>query len=163
MEVKEIHRVNDARIDELEAAMIQGELIDCKVDHLFSPGLYTRTIFMPAGALITSRVHNTTHPILISQGLAFVSIDGGEWEAIQAPYLSVTKPGTRRILYIEDDCIWSTFHPLPYITGDENDFDETDKNDFVKRIEDDILYPYENKILGTLKNNKIVKTLNDGK
>ncbi len=83
--------------------------LDAPLRHIFTPGLYTREIFMPKGSLIVSRIHNTTHTFVVSKGHAAVLVDGVV-EHIKAPYTGITKPGTRRVLFIHEDCIWTTFH-----------------------------------------------------
>ena len=111
---------------------------------------------MPAGALITSTIHKTTHPFVISQCAIKVSIDAENSELLEAPYYGVTKPGTRRVLLSVEDCIWSTFHPLPWITGEEVDLSEEEKMKVVERVEHEILHPHFNKMLGgEVKNNNI--------
>ena len=84
------------------------------VQHHFTEGLYTRQIFMPAGQLIVSKIHNTQHPFVVSKGAATVWTVGREdYQLIEAPYMGITEPGTRRILFIHQDMIWTTFHPDP--------------------------------------------------
>lgn len=83
------------------------------LNHLFTPGLYTREIFMPKGTLLTSRVHLFEHPFVVSAGVVSVWTDDTGWVTLRAPYTGITKPGTRRVLFIHEDCIWSTFHLNP--------------------------------------------------
>ena len=78
--------------------------------HIFTPGLYTRTILMRAGMIVTSRIHRTEHPFVVSQGHCLVYDDRNGPVSIKAPYMGITKPGTHRVLLILKDTIWSTFH-----------------------------------------------------
>ena len=65
-----IKKYND-EIDELEAAMVENlDLIKCPSVHRFTQGLYIRETFMPAGTLLTSKIHKTEHPYTISKGKA---------------------------------------------------------------------------------------------
>jgi len=107
------------RIDEVERRIlaIGGEKAEngdsvsfAPVRHHFTPGLYAREIFMPAGSIIVSKIHRTRHPYIVSQGRCFVYMGGERWDAIAAPHFGITEPGTRRILVILDDTIWTTFH-----------------------------------------------------
>ena len=42
-----VHKNRDEQIDELEATMLENfEPVDCPVEHIFTPGLYSRQIFM---------------------------------------------------------------------------------------------------------------------
>ncbi|MES2864111.1 MAG: hypothetical protein V4666_08335 [Bacteroidota bacterium] len=100
-------------IDELEAVMLENfPVIDCPVTNRFTDGMYVREIFMPAGAFITSKIHKTQHQFFILKGKAQVWIDGVE-HILEAPYIGVTEAGTRRVLYILEDCVWCTSHPNP--------------------------------------------------
>ena len=89
------------------AAMPQGY---APLVHRFTPGLYIREIFMPAGAIVTSRRHLTTHPFVISQGSVEVICENGDRHVLDAPYSGITQAGTRRALNVLEDTIWITFH-----------------------------------------------------
>jgi hypothetical protein len=79
------------------------------VEHGFGDGLYIRKITMPAGLLVSSEIHETTHPYFVLAGQALVKTEVG-WRIIRAPYHGMTKAGTKRILYIIEDCVWITVH-----------------------------------------------------
>ena len=101
------------KIDELEAFMVKNFTIqECPVSHRFTEGLYVREIFMPKGMLITSKIHKTQHTYFVLKGKCIVWIDGVE-HLIEAPYIGVTEPNTRRVLYILEDSIWATSHANP--------------------------------------------------
>lgn len=131
------------RIDEVErrilgiggerAAPGGGTASFAPVRHHFTPGLYAREIFMPRGSIITSRIHKTRHPFIVSAGRCFVYMGGERWESIAAPHFGITEPGTRRILVIIEDTIWTTFHA-------------TDKTS-VEEIDAEILVDYVNPLL----------------
>jgi len=149
-----------AKIDKLEAAMQKYEPIDCPLMHLFTPGLYIRTIFMPAGSWITSLIHKQTHPYTVLKGSSFVLLNSGEWERVEAPHVDITKEGTRRVLYVESDCVWTTTHRVPFVRGSENDLPEDEKAVFVERVEGFIYETRVNPILGVfIKNNRHIKLL----
>ena len=111
MSVTELVKSRNDRVDELEAEMLSTlSIIDCPVTHIFTPNLYAREIFMPAGSLVTSKIHKTEHPYVVSQGLVSVWVDNGKEIIIKAPFSGITNPGTRRVLYVWEDTIWTTFH-----------------------------------------------------
>lgn len=144
MENELVHKDRDQKIDELEAAMLENfDPVDCPVDHIFTPGLYSRQIFMKAGTFITSKIHKTKHPYIVSQGLVSVWIDEGQEIVIQAPHTGITEPGTRRVLYIWEDTIWTTFHANP---DDEN----------LEQIEERIIEKHENPLLTEKMKNKML-------
>jgi len=146
-----IVRENDNILDKLEAAILQypDELIDGPLVHKFTDGMYIREIFMPAGSLWTSKIHKTEHPYVVSYGKAAVSIDAQEWYEITAPYTGITKPGTRRVLFIIEDCIWTTFHRIDGMKSEYNDLSKEEIEEIVNKIENDILEPHINYLTGT--------------
>lgn len=66
---------------------------------------------MPAGTLVVSRQHKTEHPYVVLTGRVMVSVPGEGVKVLEAGHVGITKPGTRRALYILEDCRWITFHP----------------------------------------------------
>ena len=93
--------------------------VECPVHHLFTPGLYSREFHAPAGSVVTSKIHKTEHQYIVSSGYAKVWIDGVGWQEIRAPYRGITMPGTRRVLIVLEDLIWTTFHPTNLVDVDE--------------------------------------------
>lgn len=159
-----IIRENDDRLDELEVAMLENcEPVHCLTTHMFTNGMYIREIFMPAGSLITSKVHKTEHPYIVSYGKVAVSIDGDDWNEITAPYTGITKPGTRRVLYILEDCIWTTFHRVDDMKSEYNDLNDDEKENIVKEIEEKILEPHVNYLTGTDIKTEYLKALEETK
>lgn len=118
--------------DDIEAKMAQFPQVRLPLNHLFTPGLYIREVLLPKGTLLTSKIHMTEHPFVISRGLVSVwsGIEGEKPMLFGAPYTGVTKSGTRRIIYAHEDTIWSTFHVTK----------ETD----IEKIERDIIFRHQN-------------------
>jgi hypothetical protein len=159
-----IVRENDNVLDELEVSMLEKcEPVHCLTTHKFTDGMYIREIFMPAGSLITSKVHKTEHPYIVSYGRVAVSIDAQEWDEITAPYTGITVPGTRRVLYIIEDCIWTTFHRIDGMKSDYNDLNDEEKEGIVKEIEEKILEPHLNYLTGTDIKKEYLKSLQETK
>lgn len=100
-------------VDQLEAQLEEVAMPEIfKMEHEFGEGVYQRTIAMPTGALLTSKIHAQRHPFTVHAGVVFV-ISQGHAECICAPYKGWTEPGTRRILLVAHDCVWSTVHANP--------------------------------------------------
>ena len=98
------------------------------VTHRFTPGLYAREIFMPKGSLVVSKIHRTEHPFVVISGHAAVWDESNGVQQLRGGHVGITKPGTRRVLFIHEDCRWITFHA-------------TDKMD-VEEIEAEIIEPH---------------------
>jgi len=126
---------NIVGIDELEAAIVASDKprVDCPVKHRFTPGLYIREIFVPAGTLFTSMEHRFEHPFVLCKGKIEVYSENEGAVIYEAPHCGITKPGTRRGVLALEDTIWITFHVT----------DETD----VEKIGEAILVPHFNPLL----------------
>lgn len=85
------------------------EQIEMPVVHEFAPGVYIRTIFMPAGTFVMGKSHKTEHFNIIETGKCKLMMDG-EMSIIEAPDRFVSKAGVKKILYIIEDMTWSTVH-----------------------------------------------------
>lgn len=106
------------------------------LEHEFGEGTYIRKITMPAGSLYLSQIHKITHPFFVMEGEATVISDEGVVK-ITAPYHGMTKPGTQRILYIHEECVWITVHPTDKTTVEEvvEDVIAKDYNDEKLKLE----------------------------
>lgn len=153
-----VQKTIDEQIDELEAAILNDcILVDCPLKHVFSPGLYTRTILMVKGAVLTSMVHRNEHQYIVSKGVALVRVGEGEWKRISAPYIDKTPPGARRVLYIEEECIWTSIHhtKIQPLNDTKEAFDLA-----VEAVENEIYVQRENPLLGGfIKGNTVIKTI----
>jgi len=103
-------------VDFLEEAMVDNlELIDPDnhTAHNFTPGIYIRTMTLPAGMYVTSLVHRDASPFIFLQGaMTLYTEDGGE-QFLEAPYTGITPAGARRCAYTHTPVVWITFHPNP--------------------------------------------------
>lgn len=103
------------------------------IRHLFTPGIYVREITMSAGLIVTSKIHKTQHPYVVSAGKVSVLTPAEGVQLIEAPFTGITVPGTRRILEVHEETVWTTFHAT----------EETD----LAKLEELLLEPYENPLL----------------
>ena len=132
-------------IGTVEAAMaeypgaIRGD--DCApLEHSFGDGLYIRKITMPAGMLVTSKIHKKAHPYFVMQGDVSVMTEEGAVR-IKAPYAGMTMPGTKRILFIHEETVWITVHATRHkdlkLIEDEiiaSSFEDLDAPQVMRRI-----------------------------
>ena len=119
-----------AQLDEVESAIVEKlDPVDCPVKHHFTPKLYCREIHIPAGTLLTSKIHKTEHPYIISQGAITVWTQEQGVVTLQAPHHGITKPGTKRLLYANTDTVWTTMH-----VSDKTNVDEIEKDIIFQRV-----------------------------
>lgn len=81
--------------------------------HHFSPGIYLREIFMPAGTVVIGKIHKTEHFNIILAGACLIVHGDGRREELRAPYTFVSQAGVQKVLYILEDCLWQTVHANP--------------------------------------------------
>ena len=130
-------------IKALEEHLKGYEQLDLEPKHHFANGVYARELFMPAGSVVTSKIHKTEHFAVIVQGAVTVVQEDGK-RYIEAPYMTITQPGTKRALYVHEDTIWITFHPT-----EKTDVEEIERDIIAKDFDDaDLLAMEELKCLG---------------
>lgn len=157
-----ILRENDIKIDELEVAIMNElQLVDLPLVHRFTKGMYSREMQLKAGTLLTSKIHKTQHLFTISKGKIAISIDAKDWKLLEAPFTGITEPNTRRIGYCIEDCVWTTYHSLKFIHGNEGGYDEEKLRALLEKIEGNILEKRINQISGTDINKEYKKKLDN--
>lgn len=116
-------------VDAIEAEFFKLKQIECPVKHRFTPGLYIRETLLPAGTTLTSKIHNTEHPYVVTEGSIKVWTEETGTVLINAPHHGITKPGTRRILTALTDTVWTTYHPTTKTNVDDIEADIMEKHD----------------------------------
>lgn len=112
-----------AGIMALEAAMLDmpEDQVEIETKHHFAPGIYAREIFIPAGTALVGKIHKTQHINVVAQGRITVVTEEGLRD-IEAPFVFVAPPGTKRAGYAHEDTVWITFHP-----SNETDLDKLER------------------------------------
>ena len=116
-DISRLHREYRKKIVSFENVLrkipgfVSGKDLDemCPLKHEYADGCYIRTIFMPTGTLITSKIHKVCHPYFVMTGRVKVITEEGSVE-ITAPYNGITPAGTKRAIHVLEDCLWSTVH-----------------------------------------------------
>jgi len=88
------------------------------VTHNFADGQYIRQIVMPKNLLVSTKIHAKNHPFFIMKGEASIYSDKGV-ERIKAPFHGITEAGTKRVLYVHEECTFITVHRTDCLTVDE--------------------------------------------
>jgi hypothetical protein len=116
IDMKQLSQVSS--MDKLELEIGNAPQVECPLEHFFTPEIYTRKILMPAGTIVVSLKHKTTHPFFILKGkVAVLKITSDGFFEREALYVAgdmgITRPGTKRFLYNIEDTIWVTCHSNP--------------------------------------------------
>jgi quercetin dioxygenase-like cupin family protein len=114
-----LKRERREKIADLEQSMFDmpEHQIELETRHYFADGIYVREIDIPAGAILTGKIHRTAHVNVVSKGSILVATEDGE-KTISAPCTFVAPPGTKRAGVALEDTVWSTIHPNPSNTAD---------------------------------------------
>jgi len=100
--------------------------IDCPLTHIFAPGMYGRQIFVPADTLVVAKIHRHAHLVIVMKGRGLVATEEGP-KHYEGPSMFVSKAGTKRVVYVQEDTVWATVH-----LTNETDLD---------KIEDELIAP----------------------
>jgi hypothetical protein len=103
---------------ELQQAIFRLPDLDMPLQHVFAPGLYLRTIYIPAHGLVVGKIHKHRHANVLSQGRVVIFTEHGGVERWEGPLTMVSEPGTKRAVYAETDTYWTTIHLNPSNTQD---------------------------------------------
>jgi len=93
----------------LESEMAKQPQVELKVKHHFSYGVYARELFIPAGVMLTGKIHKYPQLNILAMGRMQVLIDN-EVKEVFAPFIVASEAGTKRIALALEDSIWITIH-----------------------------------------------------
>lgn len=91
----------------------EGDSDNCPLHHEFPPGLYVRTIRIPAGTALTGKLHRHEHPNILHSGVVEVVTEFGGVELLEGPLFMISKGLTKRALIAHTDLVWTTIHANP--------------------------------------------------
>ena len=126
MEVKELVKSNHKKIEELTIALcniaddksIIGNGKDIMhheafpLKHSFADGVYIRQMDMKQGSIVIGAIHKDEHVWFLLTG----NLTIGTKESVEdyiAPCYIISKPGTQRVLYANEDSIFINVHKNP--------------------------------------------------
>tara|TARA_R100000149_G_C5842901_1_gene114275 strand:+ start:316 stop:795 length:480 start_codon:yes stop_codon:yes gene_type:complete len=78
----------------------------------FTNGVYMRRMDVMKGTLIVGAVHKEKHSWFLMRGVVKVA-DAGSVSYIEAPYYTLSDPGTQRVIEVVEDAIWVNIHSNP--------------------------------------------------
>ena len=74
-------------------------------EHFFLPGIYVGVMYLPAGTLLTGKIHKHTHIAILAKGTLRLA-DGENSAIVSAGYVAYGRPGIKRLGYAETDCVF---------------------------------------------------------
>ena len=126
----------------LEGEMMKKPQIALPVRHYFSPGVYARELFIPAGTWLTGHIHKYPHLCIMAMGDMSVLLEDGLLHRVRAPFTTIAQPGMKRIAYAHADTLWTMIHATEETDLDKIEEllvakDETEYQQFVAMLEKD--------------------------
>lgn len=86
--------------------MLELPQVDMQTTHALSGGVYARTVFIPAGTVVTGATHRKDH-ICIIDGDVQTILDG-ESRRIDGRVVINGEKGVKRAVYAHSDTLWTT-------------------------------------------------------
>ena len=122
------HRDHQQKMKSLEQAIISElEPVELEYVHHFAHGTYTREMRVPAGTVVTGKIHRHSCLNVLLKGKILVVTDEDNYE-LEAPHVFVSGPGVKKAAYVLEDVVWLNVHPW----DGESDLDQ---------IEDQVIIP----------------------
>jgi hypothetical protein len=111
---EKIHNLQNYLIDKADEVSIvthqDSELFPLK--HTFADGVYIRQMSMNKDTLVIGAIHNHLHVWFLLSGIITVATEDVNEEYV-APCYIVSTPGTKRVIYANEDSIFVNVHKNP--------------------------------------------------
>lgn len=107
--------------------------VRCEVEHSFAPGVYARTVRIPAGTSMVGKIHKHPHISILSQGDVSTFTEHAGSERFKGPCTIVSPAGTKRAIHAHTDVVWTVIHVT----------DETDLEKIEREVVADTYAEYE--------------------
>ena len=96
----------------LENELKQHAQVDVPLNELNHAGVYCRSVIMPAGTLITGKVHLFDHIEIMASGTVVVTTDDGTSKVLKGFNIIPAFSGKKRAFYTIEDTNWLTFNSV---------------------------------------------------
>lgn len=96
-------------INRLESALAELPQLPDMTEHFFAKGVYARVLHIPAGSVLTGKIHRFDCINIIPKGRIHVATEDGV-KLVEAPAIFTSPPGTKRAGVTLENTIWITIH-----------------------------------------------------
>lgn len=97
------------QIDALQHEVMKLPQVEPETTHRFADGMYMREVFRKANTVVVGKVHKKEHFFVVVSGEMTLWTEGG-MKRVQAPFIWVSQPGTKRVTFAHTDCTAITVH-----------------------------------------------------
>ncbi|MGJ7500068.1 hypothetical protein ACSFBF_06885 [Variovorax sp. ZT5P49] len=131
-----------AKIDALETAIRAQPrtTLEWETVHHFAPGIYAREMRVPAGAVITSKVHKFENLSILSKGRMALYMEDGTVREVSAGFHIVAPPGARRVAFVLEDAVWTCMH-----NTDERDLQKIEAHFIAQNVDEYLAFMRDQK------------------
>lgn len=107
------------QIESVERGLLAMPQVHIPVEHRFAEeeGLYAREIVIPAGTLMTGRVHKHQHVSIMISGDMTVLTETG-MQRVSGYHCWICPPGTKRVGYAHKETRWITIHHTEHMQAE---------------------------------------------
>lgn len=105
-----------------------GDRPDCPLIHSFGGGMYVREIFIPAGMMLTGKIHKHEHPNFLMEGKVSMITEDGGVIIMEGPQSLMSPAGCKRALYTHTPTWWITVHLNP---NEHTEFNEAFESEII--------------------------------
>lgn len=133
--------ITRVKVTELEDVLRTLPPADMPVTHHFSHGVYGRELFIPAGTVLTGKIHKfSSMNVLLSGEIAVLTQDGTVKRVTQG-YVEIAPPGMKRVGYAITDTRWLTVHGTHEtdLAAIEEEFIAQDEQEFLSFCQTQLL------------------------
>ena len=124
----------------IEQELLQMPQVSCPVEHYQVDGVYVRSMFIPAGTILTGKIHNFENIAILAKGRIRIT-NGTDSYIISEDHIMVDQPGVKRLGYAETDVTFITVHKTA----------NTEIDDIEKELVSDTFEEYEQqRLLGEI-------------
>lgn len=106
------------RIEALEHEMLKMPQVELSVQHYFIGGLCAREITIPAGTVLTGKIHLEDHLNFVTGDIT-VETDDGMTRITGNHIVLPSKKGIKRAGYAHAETIWTTVHATSALNPEE--------------------------------------------
>ena len=109
---------------------------DYLLDNVIAGGVLARTVLMPKGDIVIGEKHKEETINILIRGELKVWVNG-EVIHIKAPYMVKSKANTRKVFYVLEEAVWTTFHNVTSTNLDEIEDEviiKTSNEDLIKEL-----------------------------
>lgn len=108
---------------------------DLSIKHTYSDGMYARTGTMKAGSMIVGHIHKYSCINVMSTGKMIVN-HSGKTQVLEAPCTFKSEAGSRKVILILEDVVFTNIHKTDTIDLDELRKELLVEEDFIPEMLD---------------------------